>query len=161
MHKRFKKLFLLPILGLILSGCDIIDEVIDEILEDDDQSQITQTIVENEAYDSAQDVVDYLDIYGELPPNYLTKKEAKELGWDASEGNLWEVAPDASIGGDYFGNFEGLLPDADDRNYYEADIDYDGGYRNAQRLIYSDDELYFYTEDHYETFEEMKPSGEN
>src|SRR5699024_11902357 len=79
-------------------------------------------VLEGESYTEAQDVVDYLDAYGELPPNYLTKKEAREPGWDAKEGDLWEVVPDASIGGDYFGNYEELLPVAEDREYSEADI---------------------------------------
>ena len=60
-----------------------------------------------------------------------------------------------SIGGDYFGNYEGLLPEDDDRDYYECDIDYEGGYRNAKRIIFSDDGLIFYTEDHYESFEQL------
>ncbi|HIZ70747.1 MAG TPA: hypothetical protein H9808_03135 [Candidatus Atopostipes pullistercoris] len=117
-------------------------------------------IEEGQSYTEAQDLVDYLEMYGELPPNFITKKEARELGWDAKEGNLWQVAPDASIGGDYFGNYEELLPEDDQREYYEADVDYEGGHRNAKRLIYSNDGLYFYTEDHYESFEEMKPGGD-
>lgn len=125
-------------------------------------SSVTEEVPvqEGESYTGAQEVVDYLDAFGELPPNYLTKEEARELGWDANEGNLWDVAPEASIGGDYFGNFEGLLPEAEDREYFEADINYDGGYRNAERLVFSNDGLYFYTEDHYESFEELQPGGE-
>ena len=37
----------------------------------------------------------------------------------------------------------------------ECDIDYDGGYRGPKRLIYSNDGLVFYTEDHYKTFEQL------
>ena len=84
---------------------------------------------------------------------FFTKKEAKELGWVSSEGNLSEVAPDMSIGGDYFGNYEGLLPEAKDRDYYECDIDFDGTYRNGKRIVFSNDGLIYYTEDHYESFE--------
>ena len=69
------------------------------------------------------------------------------------EGNLGEVAPGKSIGGDYFGNYEGSLPQASDRKYYECDIDSDGKYRGAKRIVYSNDGLIYYTEDHYETFE--------
>ena len=73
----------------------------------------------------------------------------------SKEGNLDEVAPGKSIGGDKFGNYEGMLPKEDGRQYYECDIDFDGTYRNEKRIIYSDDGLIFYTEDHYETFEQL------
>ena len=104
-------------------------------------------------YSSRDEVAEYLHRYGHLPSNYLTKKEAQDLGWVASKGNLWEVAPGMSIGGDRFGNREGLLPEAQGRKYYECDIDFDGSYRNAKRIIYSNDGLIYYTEDHYESFQ--------
>ena len=75
--------------------------------------------------------------------------------WNASRGNLWDVAPGKSIGGSRFGNYEGLLPEARNRKYTECDIDYDGGYRNSKRIIFSNDGLIFYTEDHYRTFEQL------
>ena len=71
----------------------------------------------------------------------------------SSEGNLDEVAPGMSIGGDYFGNYEEILPVVSGRKYYECDIDFDGTYRNAKRIIYSNQGQIYYTEDHYETFE--------
>ena len=104
-------------------------------------------------YTSKDEVAAYLHIYGHLPDNFITKKEAKKLGWISQEGNLGEVAPGKSIGGDYFGNYEGSLPEASDRKYYECDIDSDGKYRGAKRIVYSNDGLIYYTEDHYETFE--------
>lgn len=110
-------------------------------------------ILEDRTYTSREEVAEYLHIYGHLPDNFITKKEAKALGWVSSEGNLAEVAPGKSIGGDYFGNFEGNLPEKDGREYHECDIDSDGGYRGAKRLVYSNDGLIYYTEDHYETFE--------
>lgn len=106
-------------------------------------------------YTSKEDVSLYLYTYGELPDNYITKDEAYALGWDSQAGNLWDVADGMSIGGDRFGNREGLLPEEDGRKYYECDIDYEGGYRNGKRLVYSNDGLIFYTEDHYESFEEI------
>ena len=75
------------------------------------------------------------------------------MGWAASEGNLWQVAPGMSIGGDRFGNREGLLPEAPGRQYYECDIDFDGKYRNEKRIVFSNDGLIYYTEDHYESFQ--------
>jgi len=68
---------------------------------------------------------------------------------------LDEVAPGMSIGGDTFGNREGLLPKADGRKYYECDVNYEGGYRNGERIVYSNDGLIFYTDDHYESFEQL------
>lgn len=104
-------------------------------------------------YTSKAEVAAYIHTYGRLPDNFITKKEAKALGWDSKKGNLGEAAPGKSIGGDHFGNYEGLLPEKPGRNYYECDIDGDGGYRGAKRIIYSDDGLIYYTEDHYESFE--------
>ena len=95
-----------------------------------------------------------INVYNANKANgYITKAEAYDLGWDSKKGNLWDVAPGMSIGGDYFGNYEGLLPESDDRDYYECDIDFDGTYRNEKRIVYSNDGLIYYTEDHYETFE--------
>ena len=105
-----------------------------------------------------QALVNYLAAHdGELPDNFLTKAEAQALGWDSSKNYLSDVAPGKSIGGDRFGNYEGLLPAESGRQYHEADCYYSEGARNANRLVYSTDGLYFYTEDHYESFEQMYP----
>lgn len=109
----------------------------------------------NASYYSKDDVFTYLMEYGELPPNYLTKSEARKLGWDASSGNLWDVTDKGVIGGDRFGNREGNLPTKKGRQYFEADVNYEGGRRNAHRLVYSNDGLIFYTDDHYNTFEKL------
>jgi len=113
----------------------------------------TVRIKENGTYTSKEDVAEYLHLYGHLPSNYITKDEAKDLGWVSNKGNLWDVAPGKSIGGDYFGNFEGLLPKKSGRKYYECDIDFEGSYRGSKRIIFSNDGLIYYTEDHYESFE--------
>jgi len=107
------------------------------------------------SYSNKDEVAAYIHEFLELPLNYITKKEAQDLGWDNSKGNLWEVTNKKSIGGDRFGNREGLLPEADTRKYYECDINYDGGYRGSERIVYSNDGLVFYTDDHYETFEKL------
>lgn len=116
---------------------------------EEDGTQIEET----GEYTSKEEVAAYLHEYGHLPGNFITKKEAKKLGWVSSEGNLGEVAPGKSIGGDYFGNYEGQLPEEQGRKYYECDVDSDGGYRGAKRIVYSNDGLIYYTEDHYESFE--------
>ncbi|MBR5795543.1 MAG: ribonuclease [Erysipelotrichaceae bacterium] len=116
----------------------------------------TNTTIEVDGwYTSKEEVSLYIDTYGELPDNFITKDEAKALGWDSKEGNLWDVAEGMSIGGDTFGNREGLLPKEKGRVYYECDIDYEGGFRNSKRIVFSNDGLIYYTEDHYESFEEI------
>ena len=112
-------------------------------------------VKENGNYTSKDEVALYLHLYGHLPSNYITKRKAEERGWDSRRGNLGDVLPGMSIGGSGFGNNEGLLPNKKGRKYYECDIDYDGGYRNAKRIVYSNDGLVFYTEDHYRSFEQL------
>ena len=113
------------------------------------------SVDEDGTYTSKDEVAAYIHAYGHLPSNFITKKEAKALGWVSNQGNLGEVAPGKSIGGDYFGNYEGQLPEKKGRSYYECDIDSTGGYRGAKRIIFSSDGLIFYTEDHYNTFEQL------
>jgi len=91
---------------------------------------------------------------GSLPQNFITKKQAGELGWQG--GDLWRYARGKSIGGDRFGNFERRLPDKKGRIWRECDIEYRGGPRGAKRLIFSNDGLIFYTADHYESFERVQ-----
>lgn len=124
----------------------------EEAPEADAQSPPTEA-EEDGHYTTKEDVALYLMLYGHLPENFITKSDAQALGWDSRKGNLWDVAPGMSIGGDVFGNREGLLPKAKGRTYYECDIDYEGGYRNSKRIVFSSDGLIYYTEDHYETFE--------
>ncbi len=105
-----------------------------------------------------QGIADYLFEHGELPENFITKKEAQALGWDSRKNYVGDVAPGKSIGGDRFGNYEGLLPNKKGRTWYEADCCYTGGKRNAHRILYSSDGLVYYTDDHYESFTQMFPS---
>lgn len=107
----------------------------------------------NGSYTSKEEVALYLHTYGKLPSNFITKNEAKSLGWVSKEGNLDEVAPGKSIGGDRFWNNEELLPETNEREYYEFDINFAGSFRGAERIVYSNDGLIYYTCDHYETFE--------
>jgi guanyl-specific ribonuclease Sa len=112
-------------------------------------------VKEKGSYTDKERVALYIHTYGHLPNNYITKAEAQRLGWDSQSGNLRKVAPGKSIGGDKFGNYEGQLPKDKKRKYYECDIDYGGGRRNAKRIIFSNDGLIFYTDDHYKTFEQL------
>lgn len=108
--------------------------------------------------DEAQRIADYIFEHGELPDNFLTKKEAQALGWQNGCRYVSDAAPGMSIGGDYFGNYEKQLPVVKGRKYYEADCFYQGGPRNEYRIIYSNDGHVWYTEDHYNTFTELFPT---
>ena len=112
----------------------------------------TPAIDEDGVYTTKDDVALYLHTYGHLPSNFITKKEAEKLGW--SGGSLEPYAPGKCIGGSHFGNYEGILPEKYGRSYTECDIDTLGAdKRGAKRIVFSNDGLIYYTEDHYETFE--------
>lgn len=105
-------------------------------------------------YNARDEVALYIRLYGELPGNYITKAEARKLGW--TSGSVERVAPGMAIGGDRFGNYEGLLPERKGRQYTECDIDTWGrSSRGAKRIVFSSDGLIFYTNDHYESFEQL------
>ena len=128
-----------------------------EAIETEDEAAV---IDEDGHYTSKEEVTLYLYTYGKLPSNFITKKEAENLGWkkkDGEAGQLHVVAPGMSIGGSSFGNYEGLLPEKKGRKYFECDINYVKGNRGAERLVYSNDGLIFYTGDHYESFEQLYP----
>lgn len=122
--------------------------------EADPQSDIEY----GKAYYDLENVVLYLDAFGELPPNYITKSRARDLGWEG--GPVEAFFTGGAIGGDSFGNREGLLPEAEGRYYTECDIDTLGASsRGAKRLVFSNDGLYFYTDDHYESFTQVYIDG--
>ena len=128
-----------------------------EAIETEDEAAV---IDEDGHYTSKEEVALYLYTYGKLPSNFITKREAENLGWkkkDGEAGQLHVVAPGMSIGGSSFGNYEGLLPEKKGRKYFECDINYVKGNRGAERLVYSNDGLIFYTGDHYESFEQLYP----
>lgn len=110
------------------------------------------TLPEDGSYTSKEDVALYIHLYGHLPPNFITKKEAEALGWKG--GSLEPYAPGMCIGGSRFGNYEELLPIKEGRSYTECDIDTLGAdKRGAKRIVFSNDGLIYYTEDHYKSFE--------
>ena len=119
----------------------------------------TPAIAEDGSYTTKADVALYLHTYGKLPSNFITKAEAEKLGWTG--GSLEKYAPGKCIGGSYFGNYEGLLPKKQGRSYYECDIDTLGAKaRGTKRLVYSNDGLIYYTDDHYESFELLYGEGD-
>ena len=111
------------------------------------------TVEENGLYTDKEHVALYLHEFWGLPANYITKSEARELGWSAKKDNLPEVAPGYAIGGDEFGNREGLLPSTATRTWYECDVNGTDGRRSRQRLVFSSDGLIYYTEDGFQSFE--------
>lgn len=138
------------------------DELENSLPEETDSSAYSRTeessdlpeqapIDENGSYTTKDDVALYIYTYGKLPKNFITKKQAEALGWTG--GSLDLYATGKCIGGDYFGNYEGLLPKKDGREYTECDIDTLGqSSRGAKRIVFSNDGLIYYTEDHYESF---------
>lgn len=182
--KRLLAFILTALMILSLTACgmsaedldtaiDLLDAVINELDESeggydsapdmsensDTGTEIPPADIEDEplldergTYDSKEDVALYIVTYGRLPDNYITKDEARNLGWNG--GPVETYAPGMCIGGDRFGNYEGLLPDKEGRYYTECDIDTLGkNDRGPKRIVFSNDGLVYYTPDHYETFE--------
>ena len=112
-------------------------------------------VSEDGTYTSKDEVARYIHQYGHLPSNFISKTKAREAGWVSSEGNLDEVCPGMSIGGSQFHNDDGLLPDAQGRTWTECDINYEGGYRGGERIVFSNDGLIYYTGNHYSSFERL------
>lgn len=158
MNKKIISLLLAFVFLVGLVGCTQVSEPnidLPDLVEGESQSQEIEELDEKGEYTSPQEVALYICIFDKLPANFITKKEAMNLGWESNKGNLWEVTDNKSIGGDKFGNREGLLPKSDGRVYYECDVNYEGGFRGAERIVYSNDGLIFYTNDHYESFEQL------
>ena len=93
--------------------------------------------------------------HGVLPAYYITETDAKKAGYISYLGNLLDVAPGQMLTKGIYSNRNGHLPDAPDRIWYEADINYETGYRGDGRVLFSNDGLIFVTYDHYKTFVEV------
>lgn len=98
-------------------------------------------------------VINYVKQNHKLPDYYITKNEARQLGWNPSKGNLCDVLPGKAIGGDKFSNREKRLPG--DEKYYEADVNYSCGNRNADRIIFTRNGDVYLTKNHYKSFEKQ------
>ena len=168
--KKLTALLLALLMLLSLTACQLDQETIDlaadvagALLEEpedavsektqssDQEAEEASAIARNGSYTTKDDVALYIYTYGCLPENFMTKNEARELGWEG--GGLEDYAKGMCIGGDRFGNYEGLLPEADGRTWTECDIDTLGAdSRGAKRIVFSNDGLIYYTDDHYESF---------
>ena len=160
MKRKLTALLLLLALLLSLTACGDAAQTIDTVQQAAQtvqeiaaaQEEETPDIEEDGTYTTKEDVARYIHTYGHLPDNFITKKQAQALGWEG--GSLEPYAPGKCIGGSRFGNYEGILPEKDGRTYTECDIDTLGAEkRGGKRIVFSNDGLIYYTEDHYETFE--------
>ena len=142
------------VLGLALAGCTFGQQTVAPE-RSSTALETVEAIDEDGYYNSKDEVAAYIHEFGHLPGNYITKSKARKAGWVPSKGNLDKVCPGMSIGGDTFYNDEGELPDARGRTWKECDINYEGGRRGAERIVFSNDGLVFYTSDHYRTFEQL------
>ena len=164
--KKLLSLILALIMLLALAACGISQippnedtpvvtlPVVSDAAGDDpaETEAVTPQIDENGSYTTKEDVALYIHTYGHLPDNFISKKQAQSLGWQG--GSLEPYAPGKCIGGSHFGNYEGALPEAPGRSYTECDINTLGAKsRGAERIVFSNDGLIYYTNDHYETFE--------
>lgn len=151
--KKLLSLLLALALLLALIGCTQAESpstsgVVDSTGAITDNGEIT----EDGIYTTKEDVGLYIHLYGHLPSNFITKAEANTYGWSA--GALDYYAYGMCIGGDVFYNREGLLPAKEGRTFTECDIDtLHGNTRGAKRIVFSNDGLVYYTEDHYASFE--------
>lgn len=142
--------FILAGLLFILGGCDLTQgSVNNNIARENQPMNEEQGPIETQAYYDRDDVALYIHTYNDLPPNYITKDQADDMNWSPQDREY-------VVGGDRFGNREGLLPRAQGRQYYEADVQ--AGYtdhRGPERIVYSNDGLIFYTDDHYDSFSQL------
>jgi ribonuclease T1 len=157
--KHWRLVIWIVVLFAVLAGCQPIaskDPVqAPGMSASEAEAPAGQTVTKGQSYSTMAEVAAYIHEFRSLPPNFITKAEAQKLGWDNAKGNLWQVTDQKSIGGDRFGNREGLVPKAAGRQYYECDINYYGGYRGAERIVYSNDGLVFYSADHYANFRQL------
>jgi len=161
----FKRIASILLAALVLTSCSsgvvyeepaVIHEEVIEISTDTFPETVTdQTDIDEDGYYyDVEHVVLYLDTYGELPHNFVTKDEARAAGWDG--GSVEDVLPDMAIGGDYFSDFDDNIPDVEGVKCYECDIDtHNYKNRGSRRLIYTTDGRYYYSHDHYESFIEI------
>ena len=72
-------------------------------------------------------IINYVKTNRLLPDYYLTKAEARKQGWVASKGN----------------------------QYFEADVNYNCGNRNADRIVFTKNGDVWLTKNHYKSFEKQ------
>ena len=155
------KIFLAGALTAFFAACSS-----PTVSSDDDDSpsgvqskSIYEAVEESGQYTTKDSVAAYLCKFDKLPDNYITQKEGVAL-YESETGNTfdkWNFNPwttfGVMIGGDSFGNKEGLLPKG---SYHEADVDYSAKNRGTKRLVYQSDCVIYYTSDHYKSFTKLE-----
>lgn len=89
------KLLLILLLSFTLVACSSLDFILDDLgLDNEDVNNqeeinnVENSINEDGYYTSEKDVALYINTYDKLPDNFITKREAAELGWESNKGNL-------------------------------------------------------------------------
>lgn len=141
------------LLAFVTAGCSTLDGATAD--EPAGVSLSAGSVDESGEYSDRDSVALYIHEFGHLPANFVSKTKARAAGWVNTEGNLWDVLPGKSIGGSEFHDDENALPDAAGRRWTECDVNYSGGYRGPERIVFSNDGLVYYTPDHYNTFERL------
>ena len=150
MNKKIIVAFAL-IFALFLLFGSVSAGLFDFLSGDDSSSEVN--VVEDGEYCTVNEVSAYIKKFHKLPSNYITKDEARKLGWQG--GPLKKYAPGKSIGGDVFTNRQHVLTDSKDK-YIECDINANGTSRGPERIVYNTGNFkVYYTPDHYETFKEV------
>lgn len=123
--------------------------------ESSQPEEALSSVTEDGWYNTKDEVALYIHLYNRLPENYVTKNQAEQKGWQGGSVEKY-TGEGTAIGGNRFGNYEGLLPKAKGRSYTECDINTVGKKsRGAERIIFSNDGLVYYTNDHYKSFEQL------
>lgn len=148
-----KKLVLIIALVIAAFSISAVSAGFFDFLHFGDEDSGDGTVVEDGEYCTVDEVAAYIKEFHKLPSNYITKDEAKKLGWHG--GPLKKYALGKSIGGDTFTNRQHILPDSDSK-YIECDINANGTSRGAERIVYNTGDFkVYYTNDHYNTFIEV------
>lgn len=115
----------------------------------------TELLPRDGYYNSKEEVALYIHLYGCLPENYVTKSYCQNvLKCSTSKVQQNWCDGHGAIGGDVFQNREGLLPKKAGRTWTECDINTWGrSQRGAERIVFSNDGLVYYTANHYASFE--------
>ena len=111
-----------------------------------DFDALAEVIDEYGEYTDRDSVAAYLVYFGTLPCNYITREEARDFGWEEGE-DLWLSAPGYSLGGDPYPDEAGLFSAqeylSDLSPFLECDLNYQGGERGRERLIWNEFSLWY------------------
>lgn len=93
--KKLTALLLALVMALSLTACSFV--MLPEEQDPPADPKQEQQLAREDTYTTKEDVALYIHLYGRLPDNFITKKEAQQLGWTG--GSLEPYAPGCCIGG--------------------------------------------------------------